>query len=270
MRAKSFRARRAGLPHLDFERTMELEHCHGPAARRTFTTINYRITTCSHAEWHYVVHRRHPRPEGGRWREGEKGGREGGRDGGWREGKGGEKFGGREEGRHYVALGGVASSLCPVRPPMGPRRRGGGGGGWGTGACVRWGRWGGARPPPGDEMHGERWMCACLYVCACACVCVCGRVCVCVCVCLRACVRARVCLRACVRACVRVCRPPPRDQMHGGRRIRRVEELMGDPLAAAAGLERAEIIATSLYSGPMARPRELEQSFISLKSSVSL
>ena len=70
--------------------------------------------------------------------------------------------------------------------------------------------------------------------------------------------------------CVRACRPPPRDQMHGGRRIRRVEELMGDPLAAAAGLERAEIIATSLYSGPMARPRELEQSFISLKSSVSL
>ena len=248
MRAKSFRARRAGLPHLDFERTMELEHCHGPAARRTFTTINYRITTCSHAEWHYVVHRRQPRAEGGRWREGEKegreGGREGGRDGGGREGKGREKFGGREEGRHYVALGGVASSLCPVRPPMGPRCRGGGGGGWGTGACVRWGRWGGARPPPGDEMHGERWMCVCWYVCA---VCACVSVCECECV--------------CVSVSVCVCRPPPRDQMHGGRRIRRVEELMGDPLAAAAGLERAEIIATSLYSGPMARPRELEQRY---------
>lgn len=38
-------------------RVMESEHCHGSGAKRYFTTVNYRITTCPKLEWQYVVQR---------------------------------------------------------------------------------------------------------------------------------------------------------------------------------------------------------------------
>lgn len=46
-------------------------------------------------------------------------------------------------------------------------------------------------------------------------------------------------------------RAPPSADMRCGRRVPRVEELMGDALAVEAGLTRPEIIAVVLYSGPM-------------------
>jgi hypothetical protein len=50
-------------------------------------------------------------------------------------------------------------------------------------------------------------------------------------------------------------RPVPADQMRGGRRIPRVEELLRHGLVVEAGLQRAEVIATVLYSGPMVSGR---------------
>ena len=43
----------------------------------------------------------------------------------------------------------------------------------------------------------------------------------------------------------------PEYQMHSGRRIESVDKLMKDELAIEAKLQRAEIVAVVLYSGPM-------------------
>ena len=44
-----------GNAHLDFEKAMAHEHCHGPGSTVTFKTRNYKITTCALKEWGIIV-----------------------------------------------------------------------------------------------------------------------------------------------------------------------------------------------------------------------
>ena len=39
------------MPSLDFEKAMELEHCHNTGATDSFTTTNHHITTTPADEW---------------------------------------------------------------------------------------------------------------------------------------------------------------------------------------------------------------------------
>jgi hypothetical protein len=47
---------RVGDPHLDFEKAMEAEHCHGEGSKAEFTAGNYGVTTCAYNEWQIAVH----------------------------------------------------------------------------------------------------------------------------------------------------------------------------------------------------------------------
>jgi hypothetical protein len=46
---------RIGFPHLEFEKTMEAEHCSMAGCDMSFTTRNYGIITTARAEWGVVV-----------------------------------------------------------------------------------------------------------------------------------------------------------------------------------------------------------------------
>jgi hypothetical protein len=54
---------RIGFPHLEFEKTMEAEHCSMAGCDMRFTTRNYGITTTAKAEWGVVVRGQTPPPE---------------------------------------------------------------------------------------------------------------------------------------------------------------------------------------------------------------
>jgi hypothetical protein len=54
---------RIGFPHLEFEKTMEAEHCSMAGCDMSFTTRNYGITTTAKAEWGVVVRGEAPPPE---------------------------------------------------------------------------------------------------------------------------------------------------------------------------------------------------------------
>jgi hypothetical protein len=54
---------RIGFPHLEFEKTMEAEHCSMAGSDMPFTTRNYGITTTARAEWGVVVRGDAPPPE---------------------------------------------------------------------------------------------------------------------------------------------------------------------------------------------------------------
>ncbi len=56
-------ASRIGFPHLEFEKTMEAEHCSMAGCDMSFTTRNYGITTTAKAEWGVVVRGEKPPPE---------------------------------------------------------------------------------------------------------------------------------------------------------------------------------------------------------------
>jgi hypothetical protein len=46
---------RVGAANLDFEATMQLEHCTKDGADAEFSASNYSITSSPHKEWTYVV-----------------------------------------------------------------------------------------------------------------------------------------------------------------------------------------------------------------------
>jgi ankyrin repeat protein len=54
---------RIGFPHLEFEKTMEAEHCSMAGCDMQFTTRNYGITTTARAEWNVVVRGEAPQTE---------------------------------------------------------------------------------------------------------------------------------------------------------------------------------------------------------------
>ncbi len=54
---------RIGFPHLEFEKTMEAEHCSMAGCDMRFITRNYGITTTANAEWGVVVRGQTPPPE---------------------------------------------------------------------------------------------------------------------------------------------------------------------------------------------------------------
>ena len=54
---------RIGMPHLEFFKAMESEHCVGTGCATAFTTRNYGITSCSKHEWDVVVNGAKPPPE---------------------------------------------------------------------------------------------------------------------------------------------------------------------------------------------------------------
>jgi ankyrin repeat protein len=54
---------RIGFPHLEFEKTMEAEHCSMVGCDMKFTTRNYGITTTARAEWGVVVRGQAPPAE---------------------------------------------------------------------------------------------------------------------------------------------------------------------------------------------------------------
>ena len=56
-------ASRIGFPHLEFEKTMEAEHCSMAGCDMRFTTRNYGITTTARAEWGVVVRGEAPAAE---------------------------------------------------------------------------------------------------------------------------------------------------------------------------------------------------------------
>ena len=56
-------ASRIGFPHLEFEKTMEAEHCSMAGCDLRFTTRNYGITTTARAEWGVIVRGEAPAAE---------------------------------------------------------------------------------------------------------------------------------------------------------------------------------------------------------------
>ena len=45
----------SGIPHLDFFKGMEREHCHGKLSNHSFKSANFKIETCPAKEWAYVL-----------------------------------------------------------------------------------------------------------------------------------------------------------------------------------------------------------------------
>jgi hypothetical protein len=54
---------RIGMPHLEYFRAMEMEHCRDTGSDIYFTTRNYGICTFARQEWEVVVRGRRPPPE---------------------------------------------------------------------------------------------------------------------------------------------------------------------------------------------------------------